>query len=160
MDETPSKPGSAVKHNFNVTINAGLADVWKAFDNPDNMTRWVRNLESFEHRSGDPGQPGAVSVLTFDENGRSIEMIETITERREPDFLAGVYDTKFGKTLIVNTFAAIDEHTTRWESWCNFSFKGLMKIMSLFMSGTIRKRTDDDMQRFKLMVESDASGGS
>ena len=148
---------AGMKHNFLVTIDASLAVVWKAFDNPGNMTRWVHNLKSFEHRSGEPGQPGAVSILTFDENGRTIEMRETITERREPHFLAGIYDTKFGKTLIVNNFKAIDDNTTQWESWCNFSFKGLMKIMSLFMSGTIRKRTEDDMQRFKLMVETDES---
>jgi len=43
-------------------------------------------------------------------------------------------------------------------SWCNFSFKGFMKIMALFIAGTIRKRTEDDMHRFKLMVETDEAG--
>lgn len=149
-----------MKHNYDITINASLDDVWKAFDNPDNMPRWQQNLKSFTHRSGQPGQPGAVSVLVFDENGREIEMVETVMERREPDFLAGVYDSQWGKTLIVNNFTAVDGNTTRWESWCNFSFKGFMKIMSLFLSGSIRKRTEADMNRFKLMVETDASGGS
>ena len=43
-------------------------------------------------------------------------------------------------------------------SWCNFSFKGFMKIMALFIAGTIRKRTENDMHRFKLMVETDEAG--
>ena len=30
-----------------------------------------------------------------------------------------------------------------------------MKFMSLFISGIIRKRTDADMDQFKLMVETD-----
>jgi hypothetical protein len=55
-------------------------------------------------------------------------------------------------------FESIGEDKTRWTSWCNFSFKGFMKIMALFISGTIRKRTEGDMHRFKLMVETDAAG--
>jgi len=33
-----------------------------------------------------------------------------------------------------------------------------MKIMALLIPGTIRKRTEDDMHRFKLMVETDEAG--
>jgi hypothetical protein len=33
-----------------------------------------------------------------------------------------------------------------------------MKIMALFIAGTIRKRTENDMHRFELMVETDAAG--
>ena len=55
-------------------------------------------------------------------------------------------------------FESIDENTTRWTSWRNFSFKGFMKIMTLFIAGTIHKRTEDDMHRFKLMVETDEAG--
>jgi hypothetical protein len=35
-----------------------------------------------------------------------------------------------------------------------------MKIMALFIAGTIRKRTEDDMHRFKLLVETDEAGGT
>jgi hypothetical protein len=82
-------------------------------------------------------------------------MKETITERREPDFIAGIYESVHGSTLIVNHFEAIDDDKTRWTSWCNFTFRGFMKLMSLFVMRSIRKRTENDMQRFKLMVESD-----
>lgn len=149
-----------MKLKFDITIDAGMETVWAAFDDPDNMTRWMQNLESFTHQSGEPGQPGAVSLLVYDENGRKVEMKETLTERREPDFIAGVYETDWGKTLIVNNFTAVDENTTRWESWCNFSFKGFMKIMAIFLTGSIAKRTEGDMNRFKLLVESDAASNA
>jgi len=83
---------------------------------------------------------------------------ETITECREPDFLSANYDSKYASTVIVNHFRLIDKNTTRWSSWCNFTFKGFMKIMALFLAGTIRKRTEDDMHRFKLLVETDEAG--
>ncbi len=144
-----------MKLKFETVIDADLDTVWAAFDNPDNMTRWQQNLESFRHVSGEPGQPGAVSQLVYDEKGKKVVMTETISERRQPDFLAGTYDSPMGKVLIVNHFEAIDDDSTRWTAWCNFAFQGFMKIMSLFVGGMIRKRTEGDMQRFKLMVETD-----
>jgi hypothetical protein len=34
----------------------------------------------------------------------------------------------------------------------------VMKYLSVFLAGSIRRRTEGDMQRFKLMVESDLAG--
>ena len=82
-------------------------------------------------------------------------MTETVTERRAPDFLAGIYETKHSTALIFNTFEQDGGQRTRWTAWTNMSFKGLMKIMAIFSIKAIRRRTEDDMQRFKLMVETD-----
>ena len=149
-----------MKLKFETLIDAGLDTVWEAFDNPDNMVRWQQNLESFNHISGMPGQPGAVSELIYNEKGKKVVLKETITERRQPDFLAGTYESPMGNTLIVNHFEAVDENETRWTAWCNFTFQGFMKIMSLFVAGTIRKRTEADMERFKLMVETDRASAT
>ena len=144
-----------MKLNFDVTIDANLDVVWDAFDNPDNKARWQTNFYSCEHKTGIPGQPGATAQLTFDEKGKMVVLTETITERRDRRFLAGTYESVHGTTIIFNRFEDIDGRRTRWHSWCRISFKGMMKVMSLFISGTIRKRTEADMQRFKLMVETD-----
>jgi len=144
-----------MKLKFDITITANRANVWAAFDNQDNLTRWQPTLKSFTHVSGERGQPGAVSKLVYDRNGREIAMTETITERRAPDFLAGVYESDLGTVLIVNHFSAIDDNSTRWESWSNFRFRGVMKFLSLFLAKSMRKRTCADMQRFKLVVETD-----
>ena len=144
-----------MKLKFESVIDASLDTVWAAFDNPDNMPRWQQNLESFTHISGDPGQPGAVSELVYDEKGKKVVLTETITERRDLDFLAGTYETSMSRTLIINHFEAVDENSTRWTSWCNFHLQGSMRLMTLFVSRSIRKRNEADMQRFKLMVETD-----
>ena len=148
-----------MKHKFEVVIDANLDEVWAAFDDPENMGRWQANFASYTHKSGEPGQPGAVAELVFTEKGRPVVLTETITERRVPDFLAGTYESRHGSTLIVNHFEAIDERRTRWTSWCNFRFRGTMKFLSLLVAGSIRKRTQGDMERFKLMVESDLAQG-
>ncbi len=144
-----------MKLKFETVIDASRDAVWAAFDNPENMTRWQQNLVSFNHISGEAGQPGAVSELTYDEKGKKVVLRETIMERREPDFLARTYESQVAKTLIVNHFEAVDENSTRWTSWCNFHLQGSMRLMTLFVSRSIRKRNEADMQRFRLMVETD-----
>lgn len=147
-----------MKLKFDIEIDARIDEVWAAFDNPDNMSRWMQNFHSFTPTSGEPGQPGSVAELVFDENGKKVVLKETVTERRDPDLMAGSYESPHGSTLIVNHFEPLDSGRTRWSSWCNFTFKGFMKFMSFFIAGTIRKRTEGDMQRFKLMLESDLAG--
>ena len=147
-----------MKLKFEQLIDADLKTVWAAFDDPGNMGKWQQNFESYIHKSGEPGQPGAIAELVFNEGRRKVVLKETITERREPDFLAGSYESMHGTTLIVNHFEAVDKHTTRWTSWCNFSFRGAMRIMSVFFASSIRKRTEGDMERFKLLVETQQAG--
>ena len=65
-----------MKLKFETVIDAGLDTVWAAFDNPDNMMRWQQNLQSFNHVSGDPGQPGAISELVYNEKGRRVVLRE------------------------------------------------------------------------------------
>lgn len=148
-----------MKHKAEIVIDAGRDAVWKMFDSTENMTRWQPTLKSFTHVSGVPGQPDAVSELVYDENGREIKMIETITARREPEFLGGTYDSDFGSVVIINRFEDLGHGRTRWASHSNHTFKGVMKILALFARRSICRRLDADMNRFKLMVETELAGG-
>ena len=58
----------------------------------------------------------------------------------------------------VQNFERVDEDHTCWAPWCRCMFTRFMQLMSLFTGGTIRKRTEGEMQRFKSMVESDLAG--
>lgn len=144
-----------MKHHTEIVINASRAHVWSVFDDTDNLSKWQPTLESFEHVSGEPGQPGAVSQLTYNENGRKVVLTESINERREPAFLAGIYESSFGTNTIVTQFEVIDDNTTNMAMWCNFRFRGIMKLLALFSGRSIRCRLDEDLQRFKALAEAD-----
>ena len=147
-----------MKMKYEADIRAGRDLVWKIFDNPDMLSHWQPTLESFTHQSGEPGQPGAVSRLIYGENGKKIVMTETVTERRAPQFLAGTYDSSWATTFIVNHFEKVDDNTTRFVSYTNMKFKGIMKVMALFVARLIRARVEADLNRFKLLVETEAAG--
>lgn len=142
-----------MKISAEMILDRPREQVWEAFDNPDNMIRWQPTLESFEHVSGEPGQPGAVSRLVYQEGGRTIEMTERLTERREPEYLAGEYETEGTINTIENHFQRLKDGRTRWVMNSEFNFSGLFKLLAPFMKGQMRKRTLNDMERFKAMVE-------
>jgi hypothetical protein len=135
------------------------AEVWRAFDNPQNMNKWQRSLVSFETVRGTQGQPGAVSKLTFEERGRQFELIEKVTHRDEPNRLDGVYENNFADNIVRNTFIEQGQEQTLWVVETEFKFKTLvMRILGHMMKKNYVARTQKDMQRFKEMVEDSQAG--
>lgn len=137
-----------------MTINKGRSSVWKAFDNPKNMKRWQPTLETFEPQKGTPGHIGAISKLTYVEDGRTITMYETITDRSEPTEFAGTYTTQGAVNQLRNTFVELNAQQTRWTLDAEVRFSGLMSLVAPLIKPTVVKRTQADMERFKAMVES------
>lgn len=140
-----------------ILINADIDTAWNTFIDPDKLQDWQPTLKSVTLKSGAVTEPGAVSELVFDEDGREVVMTQTITEKRAPDFIAGEYDSAWSRVVVVNHFQAVDDGRTRWTVYSRHRFKGMMKIMSLFIHKAIRERNDDWLQRFKLLVESRAA---
>jgi uncharacterized protein YndB with AHSA1/START domain len=142
-----------MKFRNEIVIDADQRSVWAVFDNPEYMKAWQPTLESFARKSGEDGQPGSVTELVYDEDGRKVRLVETITERREPHFLAGTYESDIGNALIVNHFEDAGDGRTRWVMHGNHSFKGVFRLLGIFFAGSVRKRNEDLMNNFKLFAE-------
>ena len=144
-----------MKFKLELTINKPLAEVWKAFDNIESMKKWQPTLVKFEPVSGIPGQPGAVSKLTYEEGRREFTLIEKIIHRDEPNSFDGVYENNFADNIIRNKFIELGQHQTVWAMETEFKFKTLiMKLMGPLMKKNFVARTQKDMERFKEMAES------
>lgn len=48
-----------MKYESELVIDLPRERVIELFDNPDNLPKWQEGLQSFEHISGEVGQPGA-----------------------------------------------------------------------------------------------------
>lgn len=143
----------AIRFTTEVVLERPLGEVWRAFDSTENMKRWQPTLESFEPVSGTPGQPGAVSRLTYLEGKRQVVLTETISERRELEYFAGTYDSGMALNRIANHFAAVDAERTHWRMECEFAFRGLWKVAAPLFRGAIERRTREDLERFKECLE-------
>jgi hypothetical protein len=145
-----------MKFSLELPIHRPRAEVWKAFDNPENMKKWQPSLISFETISGIQGQVGAVSKLTYKENQREFTLLERVTYREEPHRLDGAYENDFAENAIRNTFIEQGQEQTLWIVETEFKFKTLfMRILGPIMKKNLVIRTQRDMQRFKEMAEND-----
>ena len=142
-----------MKFTCETIIDLPIHRTIELFDNPNNLKKWMIGLESFEPLKGNPGQPGAQSRLIFNENGRKLEMTETITVRNMPDEFSGVYETKGVKNTTVNRFLEEGSNKTRWVAENDFEFSGMMKIMGMLMRSVFPKRTEKYMISFKKFAE-------
>ena len=146
---------TTVTYSCDVEIGLPRSRVIELFDDPDNLLKWQPDLIRFEPLSGTPGRPGATSRLTYRAGKGELEMIETITERDLQDVFSGTYKTKMGVTEIRNRF--IDRgNTTRWIVDTEYKASGMMKILSPFLRGVIRKQTQTVVDNFKAFAESQA----
>ena len=81
----------------------------------------------------------------------------TVTDKRKPSFVAGFYDSPWSKAVVVYHFEALGEQQTRWSVFANHQFSGAQKILSLFARNKILRRTENDMQQLKLLIETEAA---
>ena len=146
-----------MKYQTEVTINASRERVLELFDSTENLYKWQDGLKSHEHLEGEPGQPGAKMKLVYDNNGRKIELIETITVRNLPAEFSGIYEAPNVWNLNENFFYE-EGGQTRWVTDTEFRGKGLMWVMMKLMPGMFKKQTQKTMNDFKAFVETAGRG--
>lgn len=141
-----------------IEINQPIGKVIELFDNPDNMTKWMEGLESFEHLSGEAGQPGSKSLLTFKMGKRKMEMTETLTVRNLPEEFSGYYEMEGVTNFIKNSFTAISENKTLYRTDNEFDIKNnfVMKLLAFLMPGMFKKQSMKYLESFKKFAESQA----
>jgi len=128
-----------MKYSVEVSISKNREEVWRLFDNVENLYKWQPTLKEFNLERGEAGKPGAKSRLKYLEGKREIEMIETIISRNQPEEFSGTYEMKGAKHWIKNSFEVIDENKTKWVMDSEFQFSGIYILMTPFIKGMIIK---------------------
>jgi hypothetical protein len=134
-------------------INLPREKVIHLFDNPENLDKWMEGLQSVDHISGRQGYPGAKSRMVFNNEGRRLELIETILSRNLPEEFSGFYETKGIINKVANYFYEEGPERTRWVAENEFQFSGLMNLMSIFIRSAFPKQTQRHMENFKNFAE-------
>lgn len=81
--------------------------------------------------------------------------MEKVTCRDELTCFESVYENKFAKNTVKNTFIEQGTDQTLWVTETEFKFKTLfMRILGPVMKKNFVLRTQREMERFKEMVES------
>ncbi|MGX5201868.1 SRPBCC family protein [Aliikangiella sp. IMCC44632] len=143
-----------MKYINEIEVNVARDTMIELFDDPDNLTKWMPNLESFQPISGEPGQVGAKSKFVVSHGKKQCELIETITLRELPERFEGTYETDGMWNQVKNQFVVVDENTTKWIAESEFkSDKLVMKFLMFFMPFAFKKESLKFMQSFKTFAE-------
>ena len=143
-----------MKYSLETIINKPRAEVWKVFDDPNNMDKWQPSLTKIERLEGTAGQPGSVAKLTFKNGDREFSLIEKVTYRAEPERLDGIYVNEYADNPVKNTFLENGNDKTLWKVDVEFKFKTmLMRLLGPFVKKRFVANTQRDMDRFKALVE-------
>ena len=143
-----------MKYSVERTLNLPRAHVVALFEDRDALFQLQEGLQSFEHVSGQPGQPGAVSRLHFKMGKREIVMTETIQKRALPRVFSGVYEADGVWNLVENHFTETRDGRTHWRIDTEFRCKGFMRVVAFLMHGMFKKQTAKYMDMFKNFAES------
>jgi len=142
-----------MKYSTNIAINKPIKETIELFDNPENMKHWQDGFISMELIEGENGKEGAKSLLKYEMGKRKIEMIETIIKRDLPHEFTATYEAKGVYNIVKNNFIKLNENKTTWISHNEFQFKGMMKLMAIFMPGAFKKQSFNMMENFKRFTE-------
>jgi len=138
-----------------VTIDAPVQKVSKAFLDPEGVYQWMEGLESAELLEGEAGKRGAKTKLTFRNKNRTFSMVETIWENNLPEAFSTSYVMGAVTNNMTIRFQKIDENRTRYLSEQEFIFRNFgMKLMGWLAPGLFKKQTLKYMKAFKAYVES------
>lgn len=144
-----------MKYSSEIEIDLPLNEVIDLFDDSDNMFKWQKGLQSFDHVSGTAGEEGAVSKMVFKTKKREMEMQETIMKKNLPHHFNFLFEAKGVQNWNDNHFESLSENKTKWTQSNVFKGKGMIKVFMFLMPGMFKKQTLTHMNDFKTFAESD-----
>ena len=142
-----------MKYQSSIEIELPIDEVVAKYDNEENLYKWMEGLQSIEHLSGTPGEPGATSKIVFQMGKRRIEMIETVVRRNPPEDFTMTYDAKGVHNIVKTSFEKISDNVTKCINDQEFQMKGMMKIMAILMPGAFKKQSMKILTAFKNFAE-------
>ncbi len=146
-----------MRYRNDILINAAPEIVWQVFDDPESSYDWQPALKSHSLIAGNEGEVGSVYELVYDNDGKELKVVATLTEKRKLESVASTVDCDAYSAKVYNWFQAVGDEQTRWTFDIEYRFKGVYWLVSLFLRSTMRARAADEMQRFRQLVESRSS---
>lgn len=123
--------------------------------NPENLQHWQEGFESYKYISGEVGQIGSKTLLTYNNKGTVFDLEETIIENNLPEVFEGEYSHVTMINRMRNTFVALDQNTTIWKAEIHYThFHGwAMKLFGYFGKKIFKKQTQKWLDNFKTFAE-------
>lgn len=140
-------------YTINVSIDKPIEDVFKAFNNSENIKNWIPEVQSFEVVNNNPGKTGSIYKITVLNQGQEIVMTEKVMAYVPNEKVTLFFDAegmlkkddyifteKNGKTIVTVSTSCQSETY-------------LMACVFPFFKSTFVKQDQSYLNNFKTFVE-------
>lgn len=140
-------------YTINVSIDKPIEDVFKAFNNSENIKNWIPEVQSFEVVNNNPGKTGSIYKITVLNQGQEIVMTEKVMAYVPNEKVTLFFDAegmlkkddyifteKKGKTIVTVSTSCQSETY-------------LMACVFPFFKSTFVKQDQSYLNNFKTFVE-------
>lgn len=143
------------KYSASVEVNKPIEEAWDIYTDESRMGEWLTGYKSMELIEGEPLTVGSKHKILFEDRGRELVLIETVTAIDPPREFAFDLDHEIMNSSMSITLESIGANRTRLVSTTETrSPKLLWKIILPFMTSQMRKRNRGDLEMLKAMIES------
>lgn len=143
-----------MKFSCFVDIKLDRDEVTALFENSENMKFWQDGFVSFKRVSGGKGEVGSKSMILYNQNGRKMELKETLEVYNLPEELTGFYEHEMMDNRMQNLFSINADGTTRWTANIHYTrVKSFMKIFVWLVPSMFQKQVQKWMDQFKHFAE-------
>ena len=134
-----------MKLTYTMEIKTTPEKVWYWLGTPERAMVWQTNVSKTEILQETPNMIGTTFRETIEENGRGVEMCGVVTDYRENQSLAMHLS---GKYNVVDVKWCIEEmgECTRLTLHANIRFRSFVKVLSILMRPTFRKKLTEQLQ--------------
>jgi uncharacterized protein YndB with AHSA1/START domain len=143
-----------MKSIVEIEVNRPRQEVAALMADPGNMTKWMHDLERYEHIGGDFGMPGSQYRMVPKAGAGQMRFVSTVTARNLPEQLTLKLESPMADIAITATFIALSGQTTKMISQEVFTFRGLFnKLFSTLGRRDIRRHHREHIESFKRFAE-------
>jgi hypothetical protein len=136
-----------------VEVKSSLNHSFAVFENVNKMKDWMPGFKSIELTGGLPFMPGSTYKLVMDDNGKRIEMKETLTALRTNEIFSFTLENDVVYSEVVVHFSGDDKRTTITAD-TKISGKNMFwRSMLVFAKGSIADKQQKMYEAMKAVIE-------
>ncbi len=144
-----------MKFEGHINIDESIETVTKLFADPKFLGEYQEGFVKKELKSGEPGQPGAVSKMYYQNRKHEMELTETIISNKLPNSFEAFYHHKHMDNTMKCEFSELGPKKTRYKVKVDYTRIDwvMPKLMVTLFPGMFRKPARKWMENFKQFVE-------
>ncbi|KGL63972.1 SRPBCC family protein [Polaribacter sp. Hel1_85] len=140
-------------YSAKVSVNKSIEDVFKTFNNSENIKNWIPEVKSFEVVNNNPGKTGSVYKIVVDNQGQEITMTEKVMAYVPNEKVTLFFDAEGMLKKDDYLFTEKDGVTTITLNASCQSESYIMACVFPYFKGTFRDQDQSYLDNFKAFAE-------